>query len=157
MKIKIIILPIGLLFFTSFARADFNEYVLGLYDDYQERERQCLVEAQANTISYEEIAELKEYKQKDIEAYAIKKGIDYKIQCTSKEMVQVLHAGWVAHRVSVYDKLVNNFDYILDDIVDPRYLDAIIHLGGASEKTLNGLEQIEYFQKPFDIESRPWE
>lgn len=157
MKSKLVCIFSLLLVLSNSAFGSFNNYVLDWHEKYKIKEQQCLEEARANNASTSEILLLRKYKQKDINAYAIKKGIDHKIKCTSKELVQILHSAWVAHRVSAYDKDVKNFDYILDEIVDPRYLDAIIHLGGVSRKTLEQLDQIEYFQKPFDIESRPWE
>lgn len=148
---------ITLALYVNIAHANINEYIPLLYEVYKTKEHQCLTEAAKNKAAPDEIHILKMLDSQDVNAYAIKKGIDHKIGCTSKELVQLLHTGWAAHEARNFDKTVNDFDHLLDRVVDIRYLQAIIHLGGVPNKTINKLDSIEYFQKPFDIESRPWE
>lgn len=157
LRIKSLVLTGVIFLYTQVACADINYYMSNLYKSYKEKENQCLVEGVGNKLSLEEKSILEDVDPKVINAYAIKKGIEHKIECTSKELVQFFHAGWAAHRASQYDEAVSSVSQLMDSIVDTRYLDAIIYLGGVSNETIKKLDSIEYFHSPFDFESRPWE
>ncbi|SDT97572.1 hypothetical protein [Halopseudomonas salegens] len=154
---KTLTLLIVLNLYAGAVPADINQYIPELYETYKTKERQCIAIALDNETTSDEINILQRLDSQDVYAYAIKRGIDHRIQCTSKELVQLLHTGWAAHHVRSIDPAVNDFDHLLDSVVDPRYLEAITHLSGVSQRVINQLDKIEYFQKPFDIESRPWE
>lgn len=135
----------------------FNDYVILLHKSYKEKESQCTSQYTSKRISHEELETLKSLNPQDVNAYAIRKGIDHKVACTARELVLFLHAGWAAHRVSKYDKNIDSADHLMNDVVDYRYINSINHLGSISQATMKKLDNIEYFKEPFDIESRPWE
>ena len=137
--------------------ADYNVYVTSLYDRYKEKEKSCVAGSKERRVPTEELLALKRLKPEDVNAYAVKKGIDHNISCTSTELAEFLHAGWAAHRISQYNEHVKNVDYLIDGIIDNRYLPAIIRLSQISKDVINELDDMVYFQGPFDIEYRPWE
>lgn len=76
MKPNMVFILMLSVFFTNSSWAEFNEYVLKWYERYKLKEQQCQLEAQANIISMKEFTLLKDYKVEDVEAYAVKVGVE---------------------------------------------------------------------------------
>ena len=137
--------------------ADYNVYVASLYDRYKEKEEYCVARSKERRVPVEELLVLKRLNPEDVNAYAVKKGVDHNISCTSTELAEFLHAGWAAHRISQHNERVKNVEHLIDGIIDSRYLPAIIRLSRISKDVIKELDDIVYFQDQFDVEYRPWE